>query len=102
MSLGSNNLVLGAASGASGYQIERSLMLDSAAGNYLRLQPSTNQQSASWTYSVWFKKKAGVHSDLLWAYQNFSTNVSYISINNNNVLLIFIAIINNKQQMFVP
>tara|TARA_Y100000004_G_scaffold197424_1_gene272195 strand:- start:16963 stop:19284 length:2322 start_codon:yes stop_codon:yes gene_type:complete len=89
MSLGSNNLLLGAASGASGYQIERSLMLDSAAGNYLQLSPTTNQQAASWTYSVWFKKKAGVHSDFLWAFQNFSTNVSYITISNTNQLKIY-------------
>lgn len=89
MSLGSNNLLLGAASGASGYQIERSLMLDSAAGNYLQLSPSTNQQSASWTYSVWFKRKAGVHSDLLWAFQNFSSNVSYITINNSSQLIVY-------------
>jgi hypothetical protein len=89
MSLGSNNLLLGAASGASGYQIERSLMLDSASGNYLRLSPSTSQQSASWTYSVWFKRKNTVHSDLLFAFQNFSSNVSYITIDTANQLKIY-------------
>ena len=94
MSLGSNNLLLGASSGASSYQIERSLMLDSASGNYLQLSPPTNQQSASWTYSVWFKRKVAVRSDLLAAYQNTSTNISYIFISATNQLNIYNEVAN--------
>ena len=100
MSLGSNNLLLGA-SGASGYQIERSLLLDSAAGNYLQLSPSTNQQSAAWTFSVWFKREAGVISNFLTAYQSTTTNISYIDITAAGQLRIYNEVSNNVRCQYL-
>ena len=59
-----------ASSGAKGYEIEQSLMLDKASGSYLKRTPSSASNRRTWTYSVWLKKSTSSDS----AYVIFSAH----------------------------
>jgi hypothetical protein len=78
------------ASGASGYQISRSLRFNSADSAYLNRTPSASNRTA-WTYSAWIKmaKTTGYQYFFGGTSDNYGNNFTLLQMNNNGSDLAF-------------
>jgi hypothetical protein len=71
MSVLHNSLLLGAAAGAAGYQIQRSLRFNSSDSAYLSRTPGSAGNRKTWTWAGWVKRSAlGGDNSLFTAYGN--------------------------------